>query len=466
MERAYHRRSVLAAIGGGLAALAGCAGREPGGADTETAGDEGNRTRTGTATRSTTTGEATTATGARIEVETVATGFTAPVAYEAVPGATDRGVVVDQPGRAYLLVDGERRGTYLDLRDRVVSVRPGYDERGFLGLAFHPEFASNGRLFVRYSAPPRSGTPDGYDHTFVLSAFEADPASGSVDPESERTLLEIAQPQMNHNAGDLLFGPDGYLYVGVGDGGGANDDGRGHVADWYGGNAGGNGQDVTENLLGSVLRIDVDATDGDRPYGVPEDNPLVGREGFDEQFAWGFRNPWRLTFHGERLIAADVGQNLFEEVNVVERGGNYGWNVREGRGCFSTSSPSNPPADCPTVTSDGGRLRAPVLEYPHGREGVAGIAVVGGVVDEAGVSPATEGRYVFADWRANGRLFVADPTGETWSSSVLPVADPGEAFGQYVLGFGRGAGGDVFVATSARAGPSESTGALHRLRPA
>jgi glucose/arabinose dehydrogenase len=468
MERPVGRRAALAAVGGGLLGLAGCLG---GGRDGGTDGGTATGTSEGPSGGTGADGETTAgADGPRVGLETLATGFAAPVTYEPVPGAPGEGVVVDQPGRAYRLAGGERLGTYLDLRDRTVSVRSGYDERGFLGLAFHPDFAANGRLFARYSAPPRAGTPEGYDHTFVLSEFRAE--GSEVDPGTERVLLEVPQPQMNHNAGDLAFGPDGLLYVGVGDGGGANDTGRGHVEDWYGGNAGGNGQDVVENLLGSVLRIDVDggagASDGEgggRPYGVPEDNPLVGREGLDEQYAWGLRNPWRLSFDGDRLIAADVGQNRYEEVNVVERGGNYGWNVREGRTCFAASSPSNPPTDCPTVTADGERLRDPVVSYPHGDEGVAGVAVIGGVVDADGATPATEGRYVFADWNANGRLFLADPTGERWPTSVLPVEDPGPDVGQYVLGFGRG-DGDVYVLTTGRAGPGGSTGALHRLTPA
>jgi len=152
-------------------------------------------------------------------------------------------------------------------------------------------------------------------------------------------LLEVPSPQFNHNGGAVTFGPDGHLYTTVGDGGNANDVGLGHVADWYDGNEGGNAQNVEANLLGKVLRLDVDAgaPAGDDepprsglPYDVPEDNPFVGTEGMDEIYAYGLRNPWRISFDGETLIAADVGQDLYEEVDVIEAGGNYGWNVREG----------------------------------------------------------------------------------------------------------------------------------------
>ncbi|MEA5386361.1 PQQ-dependent sugar dehydrogenase [Haloarculaceae archaeon H-GB2-1] len=278
-------------------------------------------------------------------VERLGEGFTSPVGLE-MPDESRR-FVVDQVGVVHLLDDdGVADDPYLDLRDRVVDVS-GFSERGLLGLALHPDFAENGRLFVRYSSRSRPGTPTDYSHTFVLSEFTADPNARTVDRATERVVLTIPQPQSNHNAGSVAFGPDGYLYVGVGDGGAGGDQGTGHVEDWYEGNAGGNGQDVTRNLLGSVLRIDVDGRDDGKAYAVPEDNPLVGTDGLPEHYAWGFRNPWRLSFGPDgRLFVADVGQSEWEEVDIVEQGGNYGWNVREGSHCFRAN-------ECPDETPDG-----------------------------------------------------------------------------------------------------------------
>jgi glucose/arabinose dehydrogenase len=237
-----------------------------------------------------------------VALDTLVDGLNAPVDIAFVP-QTDRRYIAEQPGILHSRdEDGLRDEPVLDLRDGVVAG----GERGLLGLALHPEFEDTRRLFVRYSAPRRGGTPENYSHTFVLAEFRVSEDNRAV-PNSEQTILEIPEPQGNHNAGDVLFGPEGYLYVAVGDGGAGGDRGLGHVEDWYDAVEGGNGQDVTENLLGSLLRIDVDARDGDRPYGIPTDNPLVGREGLDEHYAWGLRNPWRMSFDGDDRYVADVG---------------------------------------------------------------------------------------------------------------------------------------------------------------
>ncbi len=398
----------------------------------------------------------------RVGTEMVADGLTAPVSI--VTPRPDHHIVAEQPGRILLVANGETTQR-LDLRDRIVSVS-GYDERGLLGLALHPDFGETGRLFVRYSAPRRAGTPDSYDHTFVLAEFALDPETLEADPNSERTILEIPQPQANHNAGDIAFGPDGLLYVPVGDGGAANDQGNGHVADWYDAVSGGNGQDVTENLLGSILRIDVDRTAGDRAYGIPDDNPLVGQPGLDEHYAWGFRNPWRLSFGPDgRLFAGDVGQDRFEEVDIVERGGNYGWNVREGGACFQA-------AECPTVTPDGTPFREPILTYPQDGAPVSGIAVIGGYCYDGAAIPALQGEYIFGDWQANGRLFVAsdianeenDASDATpWPTETLPFA--GDGPGPFLLSFGRDADGELLIGTTAQATVGGDTGAVFRLTP-
>jgi len=455
------RRSFLASGTTALVfAIAGCAGDEPPSADTTTDPPGNGTTAPGKTTTPSTTASPPSGTPdgppGSVTARRVASGFTAPVGFETVPGREGSWVVVDQDGRAWLYDGGGIRDRpYLDVRDRMVSINSNYDERGLLGLAFHPEFASNGTVYVRYSAPKREGTPANYSHTFVLSEFTADPTADRVPLDNERTVLEIPQPQGNHNAGAITFGPDGLLYVGVGDGGGGGDDETGHVEDWYDGVGGGNGQDVTENLLGSVLRIDVDGRDAGG-YGIPRDNPLVGRPGLDEHYAWGFRNPWRMSFDGSDLYVGDVGQGAREEVDLVVAGGNYGWNVREGSNCYRTG-------ECPTETPEGQQLQDPITEYSHTGDPPNGVSVIGGYRYRGSALGGLGGTYVFGDWRWNRSLFVAEPREDgTWPITVIEVETIGASTGELLLAFGR-AGEELYVCTTDSAGPGGSTGAVFRL---
>lgn len=408
--------------------------------------------------------------GPTVGLESVAEGLVSPTDFVVAEEQRDRRFITDQTGQIYVHgPDGLEDEPFLDISDQLVNVgENGFDERGLLGLAFHPDFETNRRFYVRYSAPNRDGTPENYDHTFVLSEFQASENLRRGEPDTERVLLEIPEPQFNHNAGDVVFGPDGYLYIPVGDGGDGDDTGLGHVDDWYAGNDGGNGQDVTENLLGSILRIDVDGT-CECPYAIPEDNPLVGTEGLDEQYAWGVRNPWGLSFNDGELFAADVGQELFEEVNIVEKGGNYGWNVKEGSRCFSTDNPEAPPEDCPSETPGdvrgGESLIDPVIEYPHQHEGEPiGISVIGGYVYSNDTVPGLGDTYVFGD--VNSALFAGSRQGDgDWSMEQLVVAGD-EEFDRYVLAFGRDHDGELYVLTNERGIIEGETGAVHRIVPA
>ena len=268
-----------------------------------------------------------------VGLKLIASGFAAPM--EFISSKDGRMFVVDQIGLIKVITaDGKLQDEpFLDIRDRMIRLSPGYDERGLLGLAFHPDFARNSRIFVFYSAPLRPGAPEGWCCTNSLSEFRVSNDNQNViDITSEKVLLQIDKPQMNHNGGTIAFGPDGYLYLPLGDGGGANDVDIGHVL-------GGNAQN-TSTLLGKILRIDVDADNASAAYGLPADNPFVNDTGFlPEIWAYGLRNPYRISFDSSgRLFAADAGQNLWEEVDLIIKGGNYGWNIREGTHCFDPNS--------------------------------------------------------------------------------------------------------------------------------
>jgi glucose/arabinose dehydrogenase len=418
------------------------------------------------ATSATTTQGSGVPTGPTIGLERVVGGFQVPTDMALLPGENRR-VVVDLHGIAYLNEGEElREEPFLDLRDQLAEL---VGERGFLGLAPHPNYTENRRFYVRYSAPLADDAPDEFSHTEVLSEFEANTAGTSARPDSERVLLEVHEPRKVHNGGAVAFGPDGHLYTSYGDGGGPRDTGPGHASDWYDRNRGGNGQDVTENLLGSILRIDVDSREGDKAYGIPDDNPLVGKEGLDEQFAWGFRNPWRMGFSNGELYTADVGQNRYEEIDRVVKGGNYGWNVREGTHCYGTESLSDMPENCPTATPPdvrgGEPLRKPVIEYPHARNGeTIGISVIGGYLYDGSID-ALDGKFVFGDYSEEGgprgSLFAATPSEQgLWEFEHLQVAGAEDgAVEGYLIALARGEDGELFALTSA----GELGGSVNRI---
>ena len=420
--------------------------------------------------------------GPTVDVETVADGFTQPIGFATVPEAGIR-YVADKMGQIYVHDDenGVQDEPLLDISDQLKELTTW--EQGLLGFELHPEFASNRRYFVRYSSPRRPGTPDDFNHTFVLSEFTATEDFRGTVPDSERAILEIPEPGDNHNSGAIVFGPDDYLYVAVGDGQSTvGDKGRGHANDWYLLNGGGNGQNLTANLRGSILRIDVDRREDGKAYRVPDDNPLVGKTGLDEQYAWGFRNPFRMSFDGEDLYVGDVGEGRFEEVNRVVPAGNYGWNVRVGTHCFSNRLPVQALAKlpgfersypfCPSTTSSGEPLVDPVVCYPHNRDGRDfGVAVIGGYVYRNGTVPELRDQYVFGDLmgRGGGGLYTTSPAENEdedglWRMNELQVASTESGtLERSVLSFGRDHEGELYVMTSMF---GEGTGELLKIVPA
>jgi glucose/arabinose dehydrogenase len=434
---------------------------------------------------SATPGQAQQREGPAVGLRLIADDFASPVALVAAPDGSGRRFVVDQVGVIRVLTaDGDLRSEpFLDLQSRIVELMPEFDERGLLGLAFHPGYAGNGRFFVYYSAPLRPGAPAGFDHTARISEFRVSATNPNrADPASERVVLEVDKPQFNHNGGTVAFGPDGALYISIGDGGGADDVGLGHVEDWYLANAGGNGQDIQSNLLGNILRIDVDRG---APYAIPADNPFTGTpgcaDGCDEIWAYGLRNPYRMSFDmggGHDLFVGDAGQALWEEVSIAESGGNFGWNVKEGAHCFSTDNPEESPAECPDVVGAphpraGDPLIDPVIEYQNAHNpagGGLGHVIVGGHVYRGDDLRRFSGDYIFGDYsreeeEPDGSLFVAKPRkAGLWKMQQLQIAtSPTRRLGHYLLGFGQDLAGEMYVLTSDEGGPSGTTGRVYRL---
>lgn len=400
-----------------------------------------------------------------ISLAEVASGLTSPVMLTHAGDGSNRLFIVDQAGYIRIVENGTLLPIpFLDLTSKIVTVNPGFDERGLLGLAFHPNYENNGRFFVRYSAP-RIGDPaepcanplnfvPGC-HTAILAEYSVSGNPNLADPGSEIILFAVDEPQFNHNGGHLAFGPDGYLYFSLGDGGGAHD-GLADSPPSHG--PIGNGQNI-DTPLGSVLRIDVD---GGSPYAIPADNPFVGAPGLDEIYAYGFRNPYRFSFDRggtNELFVADVGQALFEEIDVVEKGGNYGWVIREGAHCFDPFNPGTPPAVCPTAG-----LIDPVAEYDHSD----GIAVVGGYVYRGGLHANLAGKYVFGDFSRNfspnGRLFYLDADGDRSQIFEFQLAPSNDPLGLFVLGFGEDEDGEIYVLTTSNLGPTGSTGKVFKIR--
>lgn len=343
----------------------------------------------------------------QIELQQIATGFARPVYVTHAGDGSGRVFVVEQAGIVKIIRDGRVLTTpFLDIRDRVeMGARMG-DERGLLSVAFHPKYKENGRFFVNYTARKQG----------VLKSIIAEyrvSSNPDIADRAERVILEIEQPFPNHNGGLNKFGPDGFLYIGLGDGGAAGDPL----------NAG----QRLDTLLGKILRIDIEK----EPYAIPQDNPFTGRATAQgEIWAYGLRNPWRFSFDRctGRLFAGDVGQNRIEEIDLIEKGKNYGWKIMEGSQCY------DPPTRCNTQG-----LELPIAEYDH----ALGCSVTGGYVYRGTQYPSLIGHYLFGDY-CSGRIWslVQEPSGRWTMRQLLDSPFNISSFGEdergelYVVHYG------------------------------
>ena len=345
----------------------------------------------------------------RLTLTHVADGLVSPVFVTGAGTGDGRLYVVEQGGRIRVVEpDGSLRAEpFVDLSDRISSG----GERGLLGLAFHPRYASNGRLFVDYT------DRDGNTVVSELRRSADDPLR--ADPASERVVLRVDQPYPNHNGGMVAFGPDGYLYVGMGDGG-------------SGGDPENRAQDPAQ-LLGKILRIDVDRAGDGTPYAIPPDNPYAdGSGGRPEIWSLGVRNPWRFSFDRQTgdLWIGDVGQSEWEEVDRATaasgggNGANYGWRLMEGFACY------DPAVGCPTEG-----LTLPMAAYGHGE----GCAVTGGYVYRGPASPELRGAYVFGDY-CSGRIWALDAAGPDRQDPAVLIDS-----GLSISSFGEGDDGALYV---------------------
>jgi len=412
-----------------------------------------------------------TAQNTKIRLEKVVSGINTPLAMVQPPGDA-RMFIIEQNGRVRILENGKLNpSVFLDVRSKIVPLMADFDERGLLGIAFHPKFKDNGKFYIAYSAhldyQADLGQMLWYNHSNVVEEYTVSSTDkNTADPSSARRILSEPWPQFNHNGHWIGFGPDGMLYVSRGDGGYADDWGIGHNK------MTGNGQDLTTNL-GKILRIDVDKRTAGKPYGIPPDNPFVGKKDANpEIFAYGVRNPWRCSFDmgstTAELYCGDVQQNSYEAVKLIGKGQNMGWRRVEGMmRCFDYQKPDDHPASC-----DKSGITPAIIEYNNCTAkptGCKGISVTGGYIYR-GANAAWKGKYIFGDWsksfaEMDGQIFFGTKGADgSWSMDTAAVTNMQGKI-PYVLAFAQDASGEVYALTSVTTGPNGSLDTIYKIVP-
>ncbi|KAK3092465.1 hypothetical protein FSP39_003137 [Pinctada imbricata] len=392
-------------------------------------------------------------------VEKIADGLRNPVFARHAGDNSGRLFVGEVSGKIYVYyLNGTReREPFLNIKSATVNSNHRGDERGLLGLAFHPNFTSNGRLFIYYSTHAHQQGDhliDDIDHKIRISEFTISPDNkNKADRASERVVIEVQEPFWNHNGGEILFGDDGFLYLFIGDGGAAGDP-RGYSQN-------------TSSLLGKVLRIDVNVDTTKYAYGIPSDNPFLRRRDFrPEIYAYGVRNIWRcgkdrgdpITGEGKgRILCGDVGQSAFEEIDILKKGVNYGWNLKEGYSCFKNDFCDNIPLE-----------ELPIHSYPH----TVGKSITGGHFYRGCHSPNLNGYYIYGDYM-NGKLFrlLENPVTKMWDSKEINMCGDDMCTPPltntyavpHIMSFGEDEYGEIYMLSTSNASSAAPTGSMYRL---
>jgi glucose/arabinose dehydrogenase len=412
----------------------------------------------------------------KVKAHLVAEGLTNPLWATNAGDGSGRLFVIEQVGRVRIIKDGKLLAKpALDVSGLMVELKPNFDERGLLGLAFHPGFADRnspgfGKVYTYTSHPidaaatcdfPLAGVT--CDHQSVITEWQFSKSDPDViDPSTRREVLRFDEPQFNHDGGCIVFGHDGMLYIPTGDGGNAMDQGPGHTEPQ------GNAQDLSK-ALGKIMRIDPLGRSGKLKvkgrYSVPDDNPFVGRpDALDVVWAYGLRNPFRISVDRKTgiLVAGDVGQNNIEEIDVIVKGGNYGWRIKEGTFWFSVEEGKVGEVSKTPYPSSNTKVKLidPVAAYDHDE----GISIIGGYVYRGKALPQLDGLYITGDWKRkekpdSGRIFTCNlKTGDL--RELLP---DGKAIGPYICGMGQDEAGEVYVLTTNIPGPTGDSGKVYRI---